>query len=145
MTHPSKPPGELVHYGVKGMKWGVRRNKQINSGYTSYNQKADKKIVGNRGVKRISRRMDKGQNYNTARKSVIRNRAMRRLAVSGALILGPELAKVADMTRGSIAQRAQTKRGQAAAAEALGLGRKPSKGPNYAKRRRDGSYKISSV
>jgi hypothetical protein len=145
MTQPSKPPGELVHYGVKGMKWGVRRNNTLNSGYTSYNRKADKKVVGRRGVKQISRRMDKGQNYNTARKKVIRNRAMVRLAISGALILGPELSRAADLTRGSIAQRAQTKRGQAETARQFGLGSKPSNGPKYSKRNRDGSYKISHV
>jgi hypothetical protein len=25
MTQQTTPPGELVHYGVKGMKWGVRK------------------------------------------------------------------------------------------------------------------------
>lgn len=29
MTYPSKPPGELVHYGVKGMKWGVRGARRL--------------------------------------------------------------------------------------------------------------------
>lgn len=35
---------ELMHYGVKGMKWGVRRTKKAIKKYT---KKADKQIKGN--------------------------------------------------------------------------------------------------
>jgi hypothetical protein len=89
--------------------------------------------------------MNKGETHQAARKSVIRNRAMKRLAVAGALYASPEILKFADMTSGSIAQRAQTKRGQAATAAAMGLPSKPTNAPNFATKNRGGVHKITTI
>lgn len=66
---------ELYHFGVKGMKWGVRRAKmkerrarraelnKPNPKYNEWQRFTDKQILGKRGVRRINRRMNKGQNH----------------------------------------------------------------------------------
>lgn len=146
MMQNTTPPGELVHYGVKGMHWGVRKAANTpNAGYSPYHRTQDKRAVGRGGVKKINRRMNKGETHQSARKSVIRNRAMKRLAVAGALYATPEILSFADKTKGSIAQRAQTKRGQAAVAATLGLPKKASNGPSFAKQSRNGAFKVTNV
>lgn len=144
--HLEQPPSnELVHSGVKGMKWGVTRSTtQSHADYSKGRQAADARVLGARGVKRINNRMHKGETHGVARKKVIRNHVARRLAVTGALILAPHIIELGTLSSGSIAQRAQTKRGEASVAAAMGLPRKASSGPNYAKKR-GGSYNISSV
>ena len=71
---------ELVHYGVLGMKWGVRKHSNANrdsilsskrktdwnSHYKEIDRKVDKSIYGKGGVKRINKRMNKGQSYKKA-------------------------------------------------------------------------------
>ena len=53
----------LAHYGVKGMKWGRRKNEN----YSSDQRARDSQIYGNRGVKRINKNMNKGESVSTAR------------------------------------------------------------------------------
>lgn len=74
----------LAHYGVLGMKWGVRRSQSQldraagrqarkqkrdapNPKYTRSMQKTDKDIYGSRATKRINRRVNKGKSVNQAR------------------------------------------------------------------------------
>lgn len=139
---------ELVHYGVKGMKWGVRRAElnKPNAGYTDRTRSQDARLYGKRTAKKINQRMNrKGENHTVAKRNVLRNKAMIRLAAAGALYATPQLVELGSLTSGSIAQRAQTKRGEAAAAAAMGLPRRGSNGPNYSKQRRNGVYNISSL
>lgn len=137
---------ELSHQGVKGMKWGVRRAEANapNSGYSQYHKTEDKKVVGRSGVKKINRRMNKGEEHKIARSKVLRNQAMRKLAVAGAIYALPHILDISDKTVGSIAQRAQTKRGQSAMANSMGLPRKPTNGPTYSKKKR-GVHKITTL
>ena len=63
---------ELYHFGIKGMKWGVRRAErkarraELNKPNASYGKSqrlADRSSYGKGGVRRINRRMNKGQSH----------------------------------------------------------------------------------
>ena len=71
----------LVHYGIKGMKWGVRRYQnadgsytdagrrrhRISDNYTEADARRDSKIYGDRGARRIGRRIERGYSLEGAR------------------------------------------------------------------------------
>ena len=57
---------ELYHYGVKGMRWGVRRNR-VNKDYTAKQRKRDRAFYGQGGERRINRRMNEGHGLQGAR------------------------------------------------------------------------------
>ena len=61
-------PDYLAHYGVKGMKWGVRKKEEQNKLYTVAQRKADRSMYGLGGERRINKRMNSGQNVSTARR-----------------------------------------------------------------------------
>ena len=55
----SEMNNELMHYGVKGMKWGFAKQ-NINSNYTSGQRDRDKALYGRGGVRRINKRLNEG-------------------------------------------------------------------------------------
>lgn len=148
---------ELVHYGVKGMKWGVRRAElaKDNSNYSRGQRDHDrrKRGVSRRGVKRINKRMNKGQDLETARKNEKKFIRRRRSAVAavyvGARFSNPAtraiVKELGTMAMQQVIKRAETKRGQAYVAETMGLPRTASTGPTYSKKSRGGAYNISSL
>ena len=59
---------ELFHYGVKGMKWGVRRKgNEHNKNYTDKQRKNDRAMYGDRAEKRINRKLNEGYGLRGAR------------------------------------------------------------------------------
>ena len=62
---------ELMHYGVLGMKWGHhkvrdasnKKKTEWNKNYSKSDRNIDTMIFGKSGVKRINKRMNKGQSY----------------------------------------------------------------------------------
>lgn len=60
---------ELYHYGVKGMKWGVRRKRanEHNRNYTDKQRKNDRALYGNRAEKRINKKLNEGYGLRGAR------------------------------------------------------------------------------
>ena len=97
----------IYHYGIKGMKWGVRRyqnkdgslttagKRRYADNYSSQQQKRDEKIYGKGAVKRINKRMLKGESIQSARHNeVIRNqrkdsgKAIAKTTTKAAFIIG---------------------------------------------------------
>ena len=86
---------DIVHYGVKGMKWGVRKSeyksmsrkdrkklrKRKNEDYSDHQREIDKIRLGGASVRRINKRMNKGATYKQAK----RREYVRRFATTFAL------------------------------------------------------------
>lgn len=64
----------LAHYGVKGMKWGVRRSSRQNPNYSETQRKQDVTLYGRGGERRINRSMNKGYNLKSARSKEVYRR-----------------------------------------------------------------------
>lgn len=150
---------ELVHYGVKGMHWGVRKSTPTNAGYTKNQQQTDRKNHGQGGVKRINRRLNKGQTLDKARKNETKFRKRTRKAIvlglasvryreqikMGAKVAGTILSLAAGVAVQHIAVKAETNRGRAAAANAMGLPRTATSGPTFATKSRGGVHRITTI
>lgn len=142
---------DLVHYGVKGMHWGVRKAERNapNSNYTSRERVRDKRIHGKRGVERINRRLNKGYSLRESRRKEVR-RNFAQLASSpvvayGALVAAYTVKEFAHLSVQNISVKAETNRGRAFMADTMGLPGKPTDGPTYAKKSRGGAHKITSL
>lgn len=80
------PDSYLKHFGVKGMKWGVRHD---NPNYSSEQRSRDKAVYGRGAVRRINRRMNKGESISAARsREATRINNTRRAAVTAGQIGG---------------------------------------------------------
>jgi len=139
---------ELIHHGVKGMHWGVRkgRDDSPNPRYSARRRAEDQKTFGKGGVKRINRRMNKGQKLAKAQQ----NEAWRQIGKAAIVAGSVQAARIVlankDVLAQQVAVRAETKRGQAATANAMGLPRRATSGPSYAKQKRgSGAYKITNL
>lgn len=80
---------ELYHFGVKGMKWGIRKKRKdsFNKKYTRYSQIQDRTMYGRGGTKRINRSMNKGMTHKQAVEREKKLRNVIRLSSYGAGIL----------------------------------------------------------
>lgn len=59
---------ELYHYGVKGMRWGVRKStSSVNKSYTAKQRKQDRAFYGKGGEKRINKKLNEGHSLRGAR------------------------------------------------------------------------------
>lgn len=118
----------LAHYGVKGMKWGVRRQRRraaarkdrnawrsmskkerkanrdkYNKRYSKDDRDADKATYGSGGVKRINRRMNKGQSYARAYLTEAARTSAIGTGVSVAALAGLELYSIGPQGRRAVA------------------------------------------
>lgn len=141
--------GELIHYGVKGMKWGVRRKSseldKPNSRYGQSKRANDRSSFGRGGEKRINRRMNKGMTYKKAVRREYGTTAFKGLAMSGSVIAYGLARSYGSVAAQGIAKKAETNRGRASAAATMGLPRNPTNGPSYSKKNRKNVYNISSL
>lgn len=157
---------ELTHHGVKGMHWGQRKSSsgggstkptkaQLNAPHADYNNRERTKDAlryPSGGVKRINQRMNKGMDLQTARKKE-GQRTLLKAAGVVALYNAPRIVNAVDNmvsthganTMSSIRTKAQTNRGRAQAAATMGLPSKPTNGPTFAKKSKQGVHNITSL
>lgn len=87
----------LVHYGVLGMKWGLRKDRRgRNPNYSDQQRKRDTQVYGKRGAKRINKKMNKGDQVSVARgdektrrdRVMGKNKYVRQVGKVGGTVLG---------------------------------------------------------
>jgi hypothetical protein len=159
---------EVLHYGIKGMHWGVRKSSTSDGGvsrkaakaalnnphpgYSSRQRVNDSHRFNKAAVKRINRRMNKGMDLKKARDKEV-NRTLLKLAAAIAIYNSPKILRAINNlvethganTMASIRVKAQTNRGRAQAAATMGLPRRSTNGPSYARKSRDGVHKITTL
>ena len=64
---------ELMHYGVKGMRWGFSKQK-INADYTPKQRDRDRALYGRGGVRRINKRLNDGGSLTGSRSREVARR-----------------------------------------------------------------------
>lgn len=111
------PEGTLIHYGVKGMQWGVRRP---HPSYSGAQQQIDRKSFGKRGTNRINRRLKRGKTHEHAVRIERRNRTVRKIALVayGAFALH-QILSIAGGNLSTHINRRTTANGARAAADVL--------------------------
>jgi len=114
-------PNELMHYGILGMKWGIRRyqnpdgtlteagKKRYAENYSEEQRKRDKQVYGRAGVRRINKRMLRGDSISAAR-SAEANKIYghRRAAITGGQV-GSTIGTVGGAVGGYFAGKAAVK------------------------------------
>ena len=82
---------ELYHFGVKGMKWGVRKKRQesSNGDYTKRSRVKDDLLYGLGASKRIDRSMSKGMTYKKALGREKKRSALTAAAYGAVLLANP--------------------------------------------------------
>lgn len=98
---------ELEHFGIKGMKWGIRRfqnedgtltpagKQRYADNYSSQQRIRDKKLYGEGAVRRINKRMLKGESIQSARHDEVirkdridKTKKVGKSFAKGALVIG---------------------------------------------------------
>lgn len=106
--------GEMVHFGVRGMRWGVRKDR-------TGDPADDKRRFGARGANRIAKRQAKGK---TRQQAVTTERHIKAakttaLVVYGAFVAKNFLVRYGPSAINSVAAKRFAKAGAKATAEAL--------------------------
>lgn len=94
----------LAHYGVLGMRWGVRKSRNApNPDYNSNQRKRDRQVYGRRGERRINRALNRGDSISVARgdektrrdRVMGRNKYVRQVGKVAGVVGGVALANLA--------------------------------------------------
>jgi hypothetical protein len=93
---------ELYHFGIKGMKWGVRKDR-YHSSYSDKSRSIDKAMYGRGGVRRINKRLSQGIKLNDARAMESRRLVKARRNAKKAARIGGLIGGVAGGIGGGIA------------------------------------------
>lgn len=78
----------LRHHGVKGMRWGIRKDRKRNPEYSSKQRTRDRKLYGRGAEKRINRRMNNGESIQSARHNEVVKKNRKRKLKSVAAVAG---------------------------------------------------------
>lgn len=78
----------LRHHGVKGMRWGVRKERKRNPEYSSKQRIRDRKLYGHGAERRINRRMNNGESVQSARHNEVVKKNRKRKAKKVAAAVG---------------------------------------------------------
>lgn len=129
------------------MHWGVRKAKDDspNHRYSQRSRAVDKSTFGKGGAKRINRRMNAGKTHKQAVRREYGVQGFKGLVSAGAVITYGLVKTYGPVAAQHVSQKAETKRGQAATANAMGLPRKAADGPTFAKKSRSGVHNITSL
>ena len=112
---------ELMHYGVKGMKWGVRRAEkkaerlrldEPNPKYNARQREHDRKVYGKAAPKRVNRYVNKGLTVKNARAKVIKQEAVKVAIATGATFTAAVLLPYLSMKRTEAFSSAEHNRGK---------------------------------
>ena len=80
---------ELIHYGVKGMRWGVRKKQKTANTKRRYKVRDDDKFIyGKKGAQRIADRMNRGASRTSAITREFAGRFAKRFLTTSAVIGG---------------------------------------------------------
>lgn len=98
---------ELYHHGVKGMKWGVRKDKKAshNKDYSDKQRKQDRAFYGKSGERRVNKKMNEGYGLRGARhfeaerkeRNDKRKKTAKKIAKKGAAVTASALGTVGMM------------------------------------------------
>jgi hypothetical protein len=113
----------LEHHGVKGMKWGSRKeyDDTLHPDYTRSQRIKDASLVGARGVKHVNRRMNAGQNHHDALTAEVKRAAVTTAAIAGALLVSHVLQNHGHEAAEYVSGRAETNRGQTSFSNKMGI------------------------
>jgi hypothetical protein len=128
----------LVHHGVKGMKWGVRKELEpTNPEYSRSQQNYDHNKFGKGGVRRINRHLNNGLDISSARKAELKFRSKRSAAIVGAVFVAKVLLKYGPVALQIALKSAEGKRGRVSAANQIAR--------LVATKQKRGAYKITTL
>lgn len=105
MLHSTYSDDFLMHHGVKGMRWGVRKDRK-NQNYSYQQRTRDRKLYGHGAEKRINKRMNNGESIQSAR----HNEVVRKDRKKKAKRVTANVAAAAVVTGGSAAVYALLKK-----------------------------------
>lgn len=78
----------LRHHGVKGMRWGIRKERKRNPDYSSKQRIRDRKLYGRGAERRINKRMNNGESVQSARHNEVVKKNRKRKAKNVVAVVG---------------------------------------------------------